>query len=122
VGGEVFETKADADGFVNLQVASTPEKCLVEWGHADDDTQTYLFSRTIYLQMLDLEEDEEVKRRLHNLGYPYDGDLKENVKAFQTDYRFSPGGKPSSVKPTLRQWFDDPTQIQKRPEPDAKNA
>ena len=116
VGGEVVETKADADGFVNLQIPEIPEDCLVEWGHAEGDATTYLFSRKIYLQMEGLEEDEEVKRRLHNLGYSYEEELPDKVKEFQIDYGFNPTGRPADVKPTLRKWYDDPTLVQKRPE------
>lgn len=117
VGGEIFDKQANPDGFVNLQVAAIPEDCLVEWGHNDDDTQIFLFSRKIYLQLEGLEEeDEEVKRRLHNLGYSYENALKENIKAFQLDYGLS---QTTDVKSVLRQWYDDTTQIQKRPEANA---
>ncbi len=119
VGGEVFETHADRGGFVNLQVAAIPEDCLVEWGHAEDDAATFLFSRKIYLQLADLGEDEEVKRRLHNLGYSYENALTDNVKAFRLDYGLD---QTTDVKSTLRQWYDDTTQIQKRPEANASHT
>ena len=117
VGGKVFETFADSEGFVKMQVAGIPEECLVEWGHAEEEgSEAYLFSRRIYLQMKDLEEDEEMKRRLHNLGYTYENPLKESVQAFRRDYGL---GDSADTKATLRQWYDDTSQIQKRPEANA---
>ena len=116
VAGEVFETEADPDGFVHLQVAGIPEDCLVEWGRDDDQPNAYLFSRKIYLQMEELEEDEEVARRLHNLGYSGDDPLTDKVKRFQTDYGFAPTGQTADVKSTLRQWHDDPAEVEERPE------
>jgi hypothetical protein len=122
VGHQVFKTKADPDGFVKLRVASIPEDCLVEWGRAEDDAENYLYSMKIYLQMEDLEEDEEVKRRLHNLGYSYGETLADNVKRFQLDYGFDPTGQPADVISTLRQWYDDATQIQARPDANSSPA
>jgi hypothetical protein len=86
---------------------------LVEWGHAEDDPQAYLFSRKIYLEMDSLDESEQLRRRLHNLGYSYEAELADNVRAFQIDYGLDPTGVPDDVKAMLRGWHDDPTQVKK---------
>jgi hypothetical protein len=118
VGGQVFEQKADPDGFVHLKVAEVPEDCLVQWGHNDEDNDTasYTYSMKIYLQLNDPDEDEEIRRRLHNLGYTSDDELTDKVTAFQIDYGLKQTGDPADIKTLLRSWYNDPTEVRKRPD------
>lgn len=122
LGGKVFKKNADADGFVTQEISGTPEECVVEWGAVEDAPGSYLYSRTIFLHMQGLEGDEEVRRRLHNLGYSYGETLSDNVKAFQADFGFPQTGQPADVKSTLRDWHDDQNQVQPRPEASAPHG
>ena len=113
--GKVFKTKADPEGFLTFSLASIPKECLVEWG-ATEDESGFLYSMKIYLNLDGLSEEDEVERRLHNLGYFYGETLADNVRAFQTDFGLAPSGNPADVKTTLRDWHNDPIQIQARPD------
>ena len=114
VGGQVFNKQADDDGFLRINLAGKPQDCQLEWGTGEQEG-TYLYSMKIYLDMTGLDQDEEVKRRLHNLGYMEDS-LPDNVTAFQRDFGFDLTGQPGDVLSTLRNWHNDPTLIPQRPE------
>jgi hypothetical protein len=107
------QTKEDttSDGWVEVETEEVPEKATVEWGAADEPG-AYRYTREVYLQFEDLDDDEARKRRLHNLGYDEDGDATENLDAFREHY-----GVQSDEGSLLVSWFEDPEQIKERGEP-----
>ena len=109
VGDQTVEDKTD-DGWVEVETEEVPEQATVEWGSADDPG-SYRFSREVYLQFEDIEDDEARKRRLHNLGYDESTDATENLDAFREHY-----GVDSGEDSLLVSWFEDPDQIKERGE------
>ncbi len=68
---------------------------------------TYAYRRKVYVDLLEGRTDEEgqrecVRRCLHNLGYPDDEDLGENVNAFQRENDLPETGRPADVLDRLR--------------------
>jgi hypothetical protein len=110
VGDQTVEDTTD-DGWVEIETEEVPEKAAVEWGEADDPG-SYRYSREVYLQFEDVDDDEATKRRLHNLGYDEEGDETQNLDAFREHY-----GVDSGEDSMLVAWFEDPEQIQERGEP-----
>jgi hypothetical protein len=71
---------ADGDGLLTETLATKSQKCTVTWHKAGEH-----YSMQIFLDVLDIEQDEGVRRRLHNIGYPYELPLAENVWHFRSD-------------------------------------
>jgi hypothetical protein len=89
--GRAKSGKADQDGFVTEVLEPGTESCTVRWQSPDDSdpvdaNKEFLYELMVFIELQDADTDEGVKRRLHNLGYPYIGDPDANIRAFQAHH------------------------------------
>jgi hypothetical protein len=102
--GEVRRNQTGVDGWLVEQNVATPTEVFVEWGYPPDVDLTdeqrlarweypgpFGYSSKILLDATTA-KDEETKAliRLRNLGYSPERTLKENLIAFQREYRMFP--------------------------------
>ena len=59
VCGQVFNTNADADGFLTVQLGCVPKECLVEWGQ-NGHPGSFLYSMNVFLNLNGLSEVSEL--------------------------------------------------------------
>lgn len=107
-----FSQTLESDGFggLDVRVADGHQRVLVEWGRYDEidyydfpfwlePPGEYEYSRELFLDYDVVEgEPEQMKRRLHNLGYPVDctlplPDQRHAVGAFQCHYPSQSGAE-----------------------------
>lgn len=87
---ERSRTGRSPDGMVSLTVPGSPDRCLVEWGRTGDPDLDHAsappaFRLELYV-MYDVGSDQEqARKRLHNIGYPDKYPFDVAVKAFQRD-------------------------------------
>jgi outer membrane protein OmpA-like peptidoglycan-associated protein len=85
------------EGLVSITVSGRPTRCTAEWGIADDPDMGGTagpprFQRELYLDYDQGSDEEQVVKRLHNLGYPEDATLEVNVFTFQQCAGLPPTG------------------------------
>jgi hypothetical protein len=121
--GETRESQADAQGWMVEQNVETPEEVTVEWGYppeygiSDDDRRKrwgragpYAYALDVVLRSQDGSSDEDqALDHLHNLGYPSDRSLSENILRFQREYQVWPadGELSDDVKKALAMADDE---------------
>jgi outer membrane protein OmpA-like peptidoglycan-associated protein len=99
IGQKTQEGNADGDGWAIVYVVEVPNQAVIEWGHQDDSknqdqTISYEYKLALYLDYSQGDDQQEqAKRRLHNLGYPSDLSFDENIKTFQKDYGLPESGE-----------------------------
>jgi hypothetical protein len=87
--GRTREGRA-AGGVVTMTVPGVPERCLVEWGRAEDPEIAAMkgappFKVLLYVTYEIGTREEQGKKRLHNIGYPDSHPLDVAISAFQGD-------------------------------------
>lgn len=96
IESEKHQGTADKDGLLIEKFKTRPESCSLTWQQASDQggsTEVASFSMKVFLNVLDIDNEEGVKRRLHNLGYPINRSLAENIRQFRLEH-----GLPNSDK------------------------
>jgi peptidoglycan hydrolase-like protein with peptidoglycan-binding domain len=101
--GRTKSGHADREGFTTDVLDPTAETCTVRWEQAEDgagpsnqagsSSGAFLNEVNVFVKLLDLQTEEGLKRRLHNLGYPFDGDLELNLRAFQSHHELDITGE-----------------------------
>jgi peptidoglycan hydrolase-like protein with peptidoglycan-binding domain len=137
--GRTRPGRADAQGFLTETLDPAAEQCTIRWEPAAGENATdgaaqpgsttqgspaqstagsgsgFLHELTVFVPLLDIDTDEGVKRRLHNLGYPFDGDYETNLRAFQAHHELDITGLAddatkaelrSIYAPALDQWVE----------------
>jgi hypothetical protein len=86
-GGRSREGRC-SDRLVELDVPGTPSRCLVEWGNAGDpDLGTSPpFRLELYIDYAFGSDEEQARKRLHNIGYPDRYAFDVALSAFQRDH------------------------------------
>jgi hypothetical protein len=89
--GRTKSGKADQDGFVSEVLEPGTESCTVRWQPPDDSdpadsNKEFLYELVVFIELQNADTEEGLKRRLHNLGYPYLGDPDANIRAFQAHH------------------------------------
>jgi hypothetical protein len=108
INQETLEGKADENGWLETQVLVEEiiHESFVEWGDTGKPG-AYKYALWVYLDFEDMNEEEAVQRRLHNLGYPFDRPLAENILNFQREYHLAETGKLEDVKDIILKWHDE---------------
>ena len=116
VGEQTFRGSADDYGFVIARVQSVPETCCVKWSRVrpddvapsqtEDPADEFEFELEAFLKIGDSNDEEAMRRRLHNLAYPADLPLAENVQAFQRKYSLRETGNLEDIKGFVLKWHD----------------
>jgi peptidoglycan hydrolase-like protein with peptidoglycan-binding domain len=103
--------RADAEGFLADTLDPDAERCSVRWDPAGSQSgggPSFNFEMELFVQLPDLDSDEGVKRRLHNLGYPVDRETVRNLMAFQGHHNLDPTGEADdATKSKLRDIYAD---------------
>jgi len=92
--GRTKSGHADKEGFVSEVLDPGTEVCVVKWsppassstGSNSSSSQGLQYQLTVFVVLLDMDTDDGLKRRLHNLGYPIDGDPEANLRGFQAEH------------------------------------
>lgn len=93
---------ADAEGFLSVLLPLSTATCRVTWDPREGSTPDqplFGYALETFGWVGDLESEEGLRRRLHNLGHPIDGDLRRNLLDFQQQRGLPVTGS-----------FDDPTR------------
>jgi len=89
---------ADAEGIVELHDVEASGRCLLEWG--PQEGSDFPYSLELHLDFDEGGSDEEnARRRLHNLGYSREYEPAQTLKAFQQDYALA--GQPGVTEGSL---------------------
>jgi hypothetical protein len=104
---------ADGDAWIEIHCQGLPDECLLEWGDGAAPG-TLLYSQTLHLVFPHDDDQEALRRRLHNLGYFSASDLDANASMFRTDYQMDASAEIASL---LTGWHDEPDQVKPRPKP-----
>lgn len=108
-----------ADGAGAVEVELTPETrhLQVEWAPADlPDKPRYPFRKLYYVDV-GLERDQNVERRLHNLGYGAHSTLFDNVCDFQESFGRPVTGQSEDIEVELIAYHDTGTLPPRSPAP-----
>lgn len=92
---DVREDTADSSGRLTESDVLAPSKVTLEWGCPEEVERlegAFPYQRVISLDLVGGDE-EDARKRLHNLGYPVATDLEPALRAFQEDYGVSPTGE-----------------------------
>jgi len=92
---------ANENGLVVAQDIEVPNRCILKWGFAPKDKKApeLIFGIEMFLTHDQLEQEDEAKQKLHNLGYSSENDFSRNVATFQKDYgKLAEGGLEESGK------------------------
>lgn len=108
IEGETFEGTTDEDAWatVRIQAAQIPDRCMVRWGEHDANGD-HPHESEIFLTFGDLEEDQALQRRLHNLGFRSDESLEKKVIGFQLKFGLEATGREVDVKETVQVEHDE---------------
>lgn len=80
---------ADGDGRITVEIPRAPTFARVEWAPADTPKEPiYPYRRRYYVDVKEQPRVEAARRRLHNLGFSSQENMRENVKAYQRHYGF----------------------------------
>ena len=112
-----WEGIADEDGWLVIREVEIPPTCHVQWSRPTADEQIatgetqataidYEYELEVYVELEESNEEEAMKRRLHNLGYSSEADLAGNIKAFQHDYGRPETGEIQDIRDVLIDWHD----------------
>jgi outer membrane protein OmpA-like peptidoglycan-associated protein len=90
IGSETRKGKARSDGFLEERTVEVPVRCSIRWGFPTGKAGLE-FVIELFLDV-GSDEEEQGKRRFHNLGYRVDldaalADQGDVVREFQRDYR-----------------------------------
>jgi hypothetical protein len=100
---------ADGDGGLDLELTRRDRTLLLEWAPGDVPEDPGLPYRISYHVDLGHELEDQVGRRLHNIGFCLASSLEDNVRAFQRTYGL-PGapitGRPADIDAQLSAYHD----------------
>jgi hypothetical protein len=79
---------ASSEGIVTVSDVEVPQRCHIQWGYKPDEGQEpiLVFDLDMYLTIDSASREQEATEKLHNLGYPDENELTENITRFQEDY------------------------------------
>ncbi|MQA92256.1 MAG: OmpA family protein [Gemmatimonas sp.] len=113
VAGQVHTGRATAiagvdpadRSWVEVKLPSVPDRALIEWAHPKGDGEGESMAYPYRLELhLDWEAgsdaEEQAERRLHNLGYPAELPLADNLRSFQLAHGLADTGEIDS--PTVQ--------------------
>jgi hypothetical protein len=103
---------ANGDAWIEIHCQGVPEECQLEWGEGDAPG-AFLYTQSLHLSFPHDDEEEALKRRLHNLGYSAGNALTDNTIAFQTDYQMDTS---ADIRRMLEEWHDAPENVKPKPE------
>jgi hypothetical protein len=92
---DVRENTADSSGRLTETDVLAPSMVTLEWGCPKEIERlggAFPYQRVISLDLVGGDE-EDARKRLHNLGYPVATELGPALRAFQEDYGLSPTGE-----------------------------
>jgi outer membrane protein OmpA-like peptidoglycan-associated protein len=109
-GGSRKSAQADQEGFIAHVLEPGAETCRIRWEPVDPDAadpQDFLYEWEVYVQLPDIDDEQGIKRRLHNLGYFIDRDFEGNVRAFQSHHDLEiTGSMDDDTKSKLQAIYD----------------
>lgn len=111
---------SDVHGFVVVRDVTAQTIVSIEWRVSDEDRakrgwppvtdpDRFDFAMDVFAAVEQKLDDEQVRRRLSNLGYASAGTLSDNVRQFQRDYDLTVNGNPKdpTMQSVLQQRHDD---------------
>ncbi|MCO5169545.1 MAG: peptidoglycan-binding protein [Planctomycetes bacterium] len=114
------------DGVARLDLRQVPAAARgtsleLEWG--PKDALGHRFSRTLFLGYEQGGQEEQARRRLHNLGYPVSRSLEENLRWFQDRTPgLTPTGRPDAATLAKLKELHDQARVEQHEAPAAPGA
>jgi hypothetical protein len=133
VGQQTRRGKANENGWLIAREVGVCSTCLVQWSHpgtGEDATASdvgheaddFEYELDVYIDLAESDQEEAMKRRLHNLGYSLGETLADNVKAFQRDYGFRQTAEIRDIKDIVKEWHDRAEPEGRRPSGEDSSA
>ncbi len=94
--------RADADGLMKERISGASDRCMIKWDLVESEsggTSRFNYQIELFVNLLDFELQEGIRRRLHNLGYPITRSFERNLREFQAHYGLEMTGE-----------YDEPTK------------
>jgi hypothetical protein len=98
---------ADGEGWITVALAHAPQTVLLEWAPPDTPADPIYPYRRYYFVDTRADDDEGLRRRLHNLGYTKHRSVAENVATFQRDYGLPTSGRIADIETELVTFHDE---------------
>jgi hypothetical protein len=98
---------ADGEGWLTVALAHAPQTVLLEWAPPDTPADPIYPYRRYYFVDTRADDDEGLRRRLHNLGYTKHRSVAENVATFQRDYGLPTSGRIADIETELVMFHDE---------------